>query len=188
MLITCFLETNVQITTLSIFYEGDYEDLGALYKSMRNVEIFNTIHSNYLSRSHGLKLNLESMLDVILNNSNTLKMPMIPKSSPSNPINFANLVTKLCCKHEKSTRHLKYLHIYGEVTGAYSRIENPVTIFFEDNVEETSVMSPYNPCVKRLYRIGHDVNDRGLDIRERRLELDVTGLKKLLNSQKTILV
>lgn len=94
-LITCFLEFNTHITALLVYYGDNYKKFGPLYNSICNVKDLITTYSTYLTNCHAHKLNLELILDIIFQNSRSLEMIIILKSSSTNPIDFANLATQI---------------------------------------------------------------------------------------------
>jgi len=182
-LVRCILESNPTVNALSIYYHGFYEDLEPLYQSFSHVKLLNMTYENRFEGHSTLKFNLESLLDVVLRNTRSLEIIMIHQSSKTKPLSFSKFAIKLACEHKKNTKNLRYLYIYNSTKYRNSLItHNLVSIFFNDRKIDKSKLSPYNPAVKKLYRIDGVIRGKKVDPRRCRLELDVRGVQKLMNS------
>ena len=183
-LISCILESNPTVTSLSIYYEGYYEHLETLYHSLRNVKLLNISYRSRLEYPHTLDFNLASILNVILKNTSSLAILLIHKRNRTGNLSFKNLAAKLCVEYEKSTKHLRYIYIYNSTT-TYKRLDAPdlIPIFFDNKKDEICEMSPYNPGVKKLYKIDGAILGDKIDAGRCRLELDVCGIRKFFQKK-----
>ena len=129
-LICCFLKFNPTVTTFSLYQNGHYE----------NFEMVQTI-----------KLNIESLLDMILKKASSLEMIFIHRSKKTESVSFGTVAAKLAYEYEQNTKHPRYLYIYTD-RGGVSKLgkRNLVSKFFK---RDRSKLSPYNPVVKNLYNI-----------------------------------
>jgi hypothetical protein len=185
-LIRCILESNPTVTAVSIYYQGFYENLDSLYQSLSHVKLLNISYQNQFQGHHTLKFNLKSLLDVILRNTRSLEIIMIHQSSKTKPLSFSNFATKLACQHKQNTQHLRYIYIYNSTRDdKMPTKQNLVSIFFNNYKIDRSKLSPYNPAIKRLYRIDGVLWGNEVDTRRCRLEMDVLGIRRLMNSSKS---
>ena len=183
-LIRCILESNPTVTTLSIYHHGFYEDLESLYQSLSHVKLLNISYQTRLQAHSRLKFNLDSLLDVILRNTKSLEIIMIHQSSKTKPLSFSKFASKLACQHKQNTKNLRYLYVYNSTKYQNGLItHNLVSIFFNNYMIDRSKLSPYNSAVKKLYRIDGVFRDNKIiDPRRCRLEIDVRGVQRLMNS------
>jgi hypothetical protein len=105
-LVICLVESNPTVTSLSVYYEGYYEHLEPLYRSMRSVKLLDISCKNRHEQLHTLDFNLASILDVILRNTSSLAMILIHKHNQTGNLSFKNLAAKLGIEYEMNTRHL----------------------------------------------------------------------------------
>ena len=183
-LIRCILESNPTVTALSLYYNGFYEDLESLYQSLSHVRLLNISYQTRFEDHSTLKFDLDSLLDVILRNTKSLEIIMIHQSSKTKPLSFSKFATKLACQHKQNTKHLRYLYVYNSTRYRNGLItHNLVSIFFNNYMIDRSKLSPYNSAVKKLYRIDGVFRDNKIiDPRRCRLEIDVRGVQRLMNS------
>ena len=116
---------------------------------------------------------------MILRNISSLAILLIHKRNRTGNLSFKNLAAKLCVEYEKSTKHLRYIYIYNSTT-TYKRLDAPdlIPIFFDNTKDEICEMSPYNPGVKKLYKIdGAKLVDKR-DAGRCRVELNICGIRK----------
>ena len=185
-LISCILESNPTVTTLSLYYHGFYEDLESLYQSLSHVKLLNISYQTQFEDHSTLKFDLESLLDVILRNTKSLEIIMIHQSSKTKPLSFSKFATKPACQHKQNTKHLRYLYVYNSTRYRSTLItHNLVSIFFNNYKIDKSKLSPYNSAVKKLYWIDGVLRDNKVDPRRCRLEIDVRGIKKLMSQFNT---
>jgi hypothetical protein len=182
-LICCFLESNSNATTFSIYQNDHYESLEPIYRHLLHVKLLDMSYRDRWEDIHHLKFNIESLLDVILRNASSLEIILIHKSKKTKPILFSKLAAKLACDHEQNTKYLRYLYIYTDKTNANELVEqNLVANFFADLEDDKSKLSPYNPDIKKLYRIDSLTVDNRIDPGRCRLEIDVREIRKLLTA------
>lgn len=185
-LIRCILESNPTVTTLSLYYHGFHEDLESLYQSLSHVKLLNISYQTRFEDHSTLKFDLESLLDVILQNTKFLEIIMIHQSSKTKLLSFSKFATKPACQHKQNTKHLRYLYVYNSTRYRSTLItHNLVSIFFNNYKIDKSKLSPYNSAVKKLYWIDGVLRDNKVDPRRCRLEIDVRGIKKLMSQFNT---
>ena len=182
-LVRCILESNPTVNALFIYYHGYYKDLEPLYQSLSHVKLLNLTYENRFEGHSTLKFNLESLLDVVFRSTQSLEIIMIHQSSEMKPQSFSKFAIKLAYEHKRNTRNLRYLYIYDSTKYRNSLITHDlVSIFFSDCKIDKLNLSPYNLAMKKLYRIDGVIRGKKVDPRRCRLELDVRGVQKLMNS------
>ena len=65
-LICCFLKCNPTVTTFSLYQNGHYENFESIYRYLSNVKILDISYQNQFEMVQTIKLNIESLLDMIL--------------------------------------------------------------------------------------------------------------------------
>ena len=184
-LICCLLESNPTVTVFSIYTKDPYELLESLYRNMSHIKLLDISYQNLWQEVHYRELDIESLLDVILTNASSLEMVMIHKSLETNPILFRKLATKLTSEYEGNTKYLRYLYIFTDNRNQNELdVQTPASNFFADLEHDTSQLSPYNPDVKQTYRIDCVMFKNEMDTKRCRLEIDVRGIQKLVESHQ----
>jgi hypothetical protein len=184
-LVICLVESNPTVTSLSVYYEGYYEHLEPLYRSMRSVKLLDISYKNRHEQLHTLDFNLASILDVILRNTSSLAMILIHKHNQTGNLSFKSLAAKLGIEYEMNTRHLRYINIYnGRMNAERSDVSDLIPMFFDNRPDDGCEMSPYDAAIKKLYRIDGALWGKKVDAERCRLELDVRGIRKIFQISK----
>ena len=184
-LICCLLESNPTVTVFSIYTRDPYELLESLYRNMPHIKLLDISYQNLWQEVHYRELDIESLLDVILTNASSLEMVMIHKSLETKTILFRKLATKLTSEYKGNTKYLRYLYIFTDNRNQNELdVQTPASNFFADLEHDTSHLSPYNPDVKQTYRIDCVMFKNEIDTKRCRLEIDVCGIQKLVESHQ----
>jgi hypothetical protein len=184
-LVICLVESNPTVTSLSVYYEGYYEHLQPLYRSMRNVKLLDISYKNQHEQLHTLDFNLASILDVILRNTSSLAMLLIHKHNQTGNLSFKNLAAKLGIEYEMNTRHLRYINIYnGKMFAGILDVSDLISMFFDNRPDDGCEMSPYDAAIKKLYRIDGALWEDEINAKRYRLELDVRGIRNIFQKAK----
>lgn len=88
-------------------------------------------------------------------------------------------------EYEGNTKYLRYLYIFTDNRNQNELdVQTPASNFFADLEHDTSQLSPYNPDVKQTYRIDCVMFKNEMDTKRCRLEIDVRGIQKLVESHQ----
>ena len=150
-LICCFLKCNPTVTTFSLYQNGHYENFESIYRYLSNVKVLDISYQNQFEMVQTIKLNIESLLDMILKKASSLKMIFIHRSKKTESVSFGTVAAKLAYEYEQNTKHPRYLYIYTD-RGGVNKLgkRNLVSKFFK---RDRSKLSQYNPVDKKLYNI-----------------------------------
>ena len=184
-LISCFLESNPTITSLLMYFDGHYEHLKPLYRSMSNIKLLDISHRSLWKYFDITDFNLASTLDVILTNTSSLTMLLIHNKNQTENLSFKEWATKLSIEYEQNTRHLRYIYVYNSGTRHEPLdISDFIPMFFDVRKCDMCEMSPYDAAIKKLYRIDGAYSGNKMDPERCRLELDVCGIRKRFHTNK----
>jgi len=177
--IICFLESNPTITSLSMYFNGYYEHLEPLYRSMCNIKLLDISYRNLWEYYNIPDFNLASTLYVILTNTSSLTMLLIHNKNQTENLSFKEWATKLSIEYEKNTRHLQYIYIYDSgIRLEPLDVSDFIPMFFDVTKDDMCEMSPYDAAIKQLYKIDGAYSGNKMDPERCRLELDVCGIRK----------
>jgi len=79
---------------------------------------------------------------------------MIRMPGTTDRLSFRKFTTKIACQHKQNTQHFKYLYIANNVRD--KREQNTLDLvpaFFKNCKTGKYNFSPYNPAIRKLYRI-----------------------------------
>ena len=183
-LISCFLESNPTITSLLMYFNGNYEHLEPLYRNMSNIKLLDISYRSLWEYYNITDFNLASGLDMILTNTSSLTMLLIHKNQTDN-LSFKEWATKLSIEYEQNTRHLRYIYVYNSGT-RYEPLDisDFIPMFFDITKDDMCEMSPYHAAIKKLYRIDSAYSGNKMNAERCRLELDVCGIRKKFQTNK----
>jgi len=184
-LIICSLESNPTITSLSMYFNGDYKHLESLYLSMCSIKLLDISYRGLWKFFNITDFNLASTLDVILKNISSLTMLLIHNKNQTENLLFKEWATKLSIEYEKNTRHLRYIYVYNSGTRDEPLdISDFIPMFFDITKHDMCEMSPYDAAIKKLYRIDSAYSGNKMNAERCRLELDVCGIRKRFKTNK----
>ena len=184
-LISCFLESNPTITSLLMYFDGHYEHLKPLYRSISNIKLLDISYRSLWKYFDITDFNLASTLDVILTNTSSLTMLLIHNKNQTENLSFKEWATKLSIEYEQNTRHLRYIYVYNSGTRHEPLdISDFIPMFFDITKDDMCEMSPYDETIKKLYRIDGAYSGNKMDPERCRLELDVCGIRKKFHTNK----
>ncbi|CDO53374.1 hypothetical protein, no similarity [Geotrichum candidum] len=181
----CFLESNPTITSLLMYFNGNYEHLEPLYRSMSNIKLLDISYRSLWTFFDITDFNLASTLDVILTNTSSLTMLLIHNKNQTENLSFKEWATKLSIEYEQNTRHLRYIYVYNSGTRHEPLdISDFIPMFFDITKDDMCEMSPYDETIKKLYRIDGAYSGNKMNAERCRLELDVCGIRKKFQTNK----